>query len=118
MPSPQREYKHIREDLKNRVPGTVAEWAAKNHGVEGAQYFQGCGTAFTRWDDVAVGHGNTSLEAYDDAVEQLAMSGWKVHLLPKRPRGFSNKSELPKDLDEDSELYHYACVYVKGVAPR
>ena len=122
MPSPERQNKYVRQDLRAGKPGTIAEWQADDHGVDHAQYFQGCGVALTRWDDVSVGAGDNPREAYEDAVEQLAMAGWDTFLLPARPRGFSSKSEIeydpPLEEDESGELYHYVCVYVRGIPPR
>jgi hypothetical protein len=46
-----------------------------DHGVEGEQYFQGCGVAYTDFDDVATGLGDTFNEALADALESLAQSG-------------------------------------------
>jgi hypothetical protein len=46
-----------------------------DHGVEGEQYFQGCGVAYTDFDDVATGIGDTYNDALADALEGLATSG-------------------------------------------
>jgi hypothetical protein len=53
---------------------TITEHEIRNHGVEHSQYFQGAGTAFTRFDACYTGIGDSLGEALDDAVEQLAMS--------------------------------------------
>lgn len=45
-----------------------------NHGIEHSQYFQGCGTSFTRWQHVATGVGDTLIDALEDALE-MALSG-------------------------------------------
>ena len=42
-----------------------------NHGVENSDYFQGCGTAFTDFDNVCTGIGDTLYEAIDDCLEQI-----------------------------------------------
>ncbi len=52
-----------------------------DHGIEGSQYFQGCGTAFTDYTDVATGIGDNYQEALDDALESLAQSGWNVDVV-------------------------------------
>lgn len=44
------------------------------HGVDGSQYFQGCGTCFTDFDFVQTGIGSTEKEAFDDALECIATS--------------------------------------------
>lgn len=115
MPKPKRRW--IKHALETGKPGTVEEWEAHDLGVEHSQYFQGCGTSFTRWDDVASGIGNTPLEAFNDALEMLAQGGWDVNFIPERPRGLSSRSQLPKDMDEESELHHFVCVYVRGIQP-
>lgn len=43
-----------------------------DHGIEGSQYFQGCGTAFSKFDHAVTGAGENALEAFDDALEQIA----------------------------------------------
>jgi len=48
------------------------------HGVEHEQYFQGCGTSFTPFTDVATGIGDDAAEAFDDALESLAQAGWDL----------------------------------------
>jgi hypothetical protein len=41
-----------------------------DHGVEHSQYFQGCGTAFTEYDEVYTGIGSSLQEALADALNQ------------------------------------------------
>lgn len=109
--------KYVRQYLREGRAGTVAEWYIEDHGVDHAQYFRGCGLAHTHWDDVAVGAGYSPREAYEDAVMQLASSGWDTFEMPSG-KGFSNRSEVPEvGEDELSELYHYVCVYVRGIPP-
>ncbi len=45
-----------------------------DHGIDGSQYFPGCGTAFTEYNGVATGCGDTFAEAIDDALESMAQS--------------------------------------------
>ena len=42
------------------------------------QYWQGHGVAFTEYDECVTGCGETLREAFEDAVEQLAMDGFDV----------------------------------------
>lgn len=51
-------------------------WEIIDHGIEHSQYFQGCGTTFTEFSDVATGIGDNPKEAMEDALEMLAQSGW------------------------------------------
>ena len=61
-----------------------------NHGADHCQYFPGCGTAWTDFDEVATGAGFDAAEAYQEAVESIyTLHGDladKLHL-PTRPRG-------------------------------
>lgn len=68
---------------------TVQEYEILDHGVEHSQYFQGCGTAFTEFDDVATGIGETPHEALADALESLAQNDWDME-------GIEN--DLPDDV--------------------
>jgi hypothetical protein len=47
-----------------------------DHGIEHPQYFQGCGVAFTSFENVVTGIGNNRDEAIDDCLEQIAQSGF------------------------------------------
>lgn len=53
----------------------ISEYEIRDHGVDGEQYFQGAGVAFTKWEDCYTGIGDSTAEALEDALEQLAMSG-------------------------------------------
>jgi hypothetical protein len=96
------------------------------HGLEHSQYFQGHGTAFTRFADCATGIGSTEQEALNDALEQLASNGWDTEALEKLEDVEEDvkraSGEVPKDLreawvecgeDGECELYVYVSVDVK-----
>ena len=72
------------------------------HGADHEQYFQGCGTAFSNFDNVVTGIGTDAKEAYLDAVEQvyqqLGEEADKLKL-PKRPRGISKEDKSPPEED-------------------
>lgn len=53
-------------------------YEVRDHGVDHAQYFQGCGTSYTDFDIVFTGAGSTGQEAYSDALDQAAMSGYDI----------------------------------------
>ena len=44
----------------------IGEFEVVNHGIENFQFFQGCGTAFTRFGNCATGIGDNPAEAVDD----------------------------------------------------
>lgn len=52
--------------------GNVAAFQVLDHGEDGSQYFPGCGVAFTDFEHVATGVGDTASEALADALEQMA----------------------------------------------
>lgn len=88
----------------------VIEFQIISHGYMYPDYFQGCGVAFTEFQDVATGCGNDAKEAYEDAVESLAQCGWNVDKLPRRPRGIRASDRVPARCDE---AYWYVSVRVR-----
>jgi hypothetical protein len=89
---------------------TVAEYEIVDHGVEHNQYFQGCGTAFTRFTDVATGVGDDPQAALDDALESLAQSGWDVEeIFNAAGRDYPTTNIQ----DETGELGYYVSVRVR-----
>jgi hypothetical protein len=56
----------------------VSEHQWEDIGIEHSQYFPGRGTAFTEWDDVFVGIGDTPEEAAEDALEYAAQCGYEL----------------------------------------
>jgi hypothetical protein len=90
------------------------------HGVDHPQYFLGAGLAFTEYTGKATGCGEDAVEAYEDAVEALACTGYDVTYLPRRPRGLSrrdsgeaNLKAQGEDRAEDCELTYYVTVRVR-----
>ena len=82
-----------------------------NHGYNHSQYFQGCGTCGTSFDCAVTGCGMNAKEAYEDAVEQIAMQGHKINL-PTRPRGINAKDKVHARLakEEYNEFYFYVSI--------
>jgi hypothetical protein len=52
----------------------ISKWQVVRDGIDSPSYYQGCGVALTEYDNVVTGVGDTEREAFDDALEQLAMS--------------------------------------------
>jgi len=50
----------------------IGKFEVIDHGVNGSQYFQGCGVSFTEFDHVVTGYGDNFSEALEDALEMLA----------------------------------------------
>jgi hypothetical protein len=83
-----------------------------DHGYEHSQYFQGCGTAFTRFSNVVTGCGYNAKEAYNDALEQVFMSTGAEKLnFPSRPKGINARNKVPADcMGEGSEVVYYVSI--------
>lgn len=105
----------IRRNMK-----PVAEFEILDHGVEHEQYFQGCGVSFTKFEDVATGIGSSAIDAFEDALEQLACQGWDVESI-KPPEGMSEEIDIPTEDDYDDDanedyemcIWHYVSVRVR-----
>jgi len=54
----------------------IEEHEIREHGIDSSSYYQGAGTSFTQWEDVAVGIGSNKHDALEDALEQLASQGY------------------------------------------
>jgi len=99
----------------------VKEYEVIDHGFDAEQYFPGCGTAFTGFEDVATGIGDTAGEAFDDALENLARNDWdvstikgKTRLSRQGVRGYLRSVGIKPDPDGDgAETHAYVSVRVK-----
>ena len=79
-----------------------------DHGMDHSQYFQGCGTAFTNFTHVWTGVGNSSKEAYNDALDQAYMDiSDLADKFPKRPAGFTLRPTVPADSED---VYFYVSI--------
>jgi hypothetical protein len=92
----------------------ISKFEIINHGYDHSQYFQGCGVAFTDFDHVVTGCGMDAKEAYQDAVNQLAMSNYNMDKLPTRPHGIRQKDKIPAEYlkQENNELFWYVSIRV------
>lgn len=66
-----------------------------NHGYEYAGYFQGCGTYGSAFENVVTGCGMDAKEAYEDALDQMGMTGISVDSMPTRPKGIRRRDKVP-----------------------
>lgn len=57
---------------------TIQEYEIIDHGVEHTDYFQGCGVAFTRFEECFTGIGWTFREALQNAVDDAAVAGYSI----------------------------------------
>lgn len=54
----------------------ILDYQIINHGIEHPDYFQGCGVSFTEYDFCVTGIGGNERDAFEDALEQLAMADY------------------------------------------
>ena len=79
-----------------------------DHGVEHEAYFQGCGVAFTKYDEVYTGIGNSLREALEDAAEQAATNGVEI------PSKLDDEISLALEREyNEPEHWYYASIRVK-----
>ena len=99
----------------------IKEYEIVDHGFDGEQYFQGCGVAFSDFDDVATGMGDTAREAFDDALDNLAENDWDVSKIKGKSklsrqgvRGYLRSIGIKLDPDGDgSETHYYLSIRVR-----
>jgi len=90
----------------------MAKYEIIDHGWDNSQYFQGCGTAYTDFDNVVTGVGDNAKKAYCDAVEQMWMIESNADMvrlhLPTRPYGIRAKNKVPACAND--ECYWYVSI--------
>jgi hypothetical protein len=62
----------------------IGEFDLIDHGAEASQYFQGCGVAFTGFENVGTGIGDNPAEAIDGCLEQVAQAGFETEGMEAR----------------------------------
>jgi hypothetical protein len=98
----------------------ITKFEIISHGVDHAQYFQGCGLSFTDYTDIATGCGRTEKEALDDALDSLAQNGWDIEPIDQSDEYVNANDEMTPELAEayqdeahdNCELYYYVSVRV------
>ena len=65
----------------NTTRTKVTEYQLLDHGIDHAQYFQGCGTAFTKYDHCVTGCGDNPAEALADSLDSIAQDGFDAEAL-------------------------------------
>ena len=66
-----------------------------NHGPHYQQYFYGCGTYGSAFENVVTGCDMDAKEAYEDALDQMAQIGIDVDKMPIRPGGIRRRDKVP-----------------------
>ena len=83
---------------------TITCFEIVDHGINHAQYFQGCGVSHSKFTEVATGCGDNPAEALADALEMLAQDGWDVSKVEASAEGVAYlKAEKPSASDEVRE---------------
>ena len=83
---------------------TITCFEIVDHGIDHAQYFQGCGVGRTKFTEVATGCGDNPAEALADALEMLAQDGWDVSKVEASAEGLAYaKAVKPSAFDEARE---------------
>ena len=80
---------------------TITCFEIVDHGIDNAQYFQGCGVSRTKFSDVAIGCGDNPAAALSDALETLAQDGWDVSKVEASAEGIAYlNADKPSASDE------------------
>lgn len=86
----------------------VIEYEIINHGMEHSQCFRGYGVSGTRYTHVWTGIGDSAKEAYNDALDQMAMDDEQAAvMMPTRPAGVRSRPKVPPDLED---VYFYVSI--------
>lgn len=86
----------------------VGEFELVDHGVEHEQYFQGCGTSFTKYEFCATGCGYDPAEALDDLLEMISQNSFDTEGLEERilqDVGVKQIPNKPKATGEEQQYY-------------
>lgn len=99
---------------------TISEFELIDHKIQHSQYFQGCGTVFTRFEHVITGIGNNPMIAICDCLNQMAMAGFNAENMEARIMKQEGWEALPtdpavqwnRDIGEvpNDQLYYYVSI--------
>lgn len=99
---------------------TVSDYEVIDHGFDSEQYFQGEGLAYTEFEDIGTGIGETAQEAFEDACESLAQNDWdtsaikgKSKLSRQTVQGYLKSIGISKEDREETETHAYVSIRVK-----
>lgn len=94
---------------------TVSAYELIDHGIDGCQYFPGCGTYGTAYSHVVTGCGDNPAEAIEDALEQIACGEDSVDVDALEAQiladaGWREFPTSPSVTDNSDELYYYVSI--------
>lgn len=97
----------------------VEEWEVIEHGMMLSDYFSGCGTAFTKFEDVYTGVGDNPRDALADAMEIAGDCGWdfsyvSVEQLSEEPSVSAIEEHTGEDL---SDTYYIVSIRLLSFNP-
>lgn len=86
----------------------LIEYEIIDHGMMYRDYFQGCGVSCTRFTHVWTGVGDSSKEAYNDALDEMFMDDREAaEKMPTRPSGIRARPKVPHDSED---VYFYVSI--------
>jgi hypothetical protein len=94
----------------------IGDFELVDHGAEHAQYFQGCGVAFTSFAYVATGIGDNPAAAIDDCLDQIAQAGFATDDMVARIKAQEGLEALPTTPDvqaiygDNEDIYYYVSI--------
>lgn len=83
----------------------LTDYELISHGDMYPDYFQGCGVSYTSFENVVTGCGSTEKEAFEDALEQIAMDGVTIS-----PELESEGERADSERESEEECYFYVSV--------
>lgn len=91
---------------------TIGRFELIDHGIEGSDYFQGCGVSCTSFGNVVTGIGDNPAEAIDDCLEQIASgTDFNTEGMEQRILAEEGWSELPTAPSVTEEGYSTESYY-------
>ena len=95
----------------------ISDYEIIDHGIENSQYFQGCGTAFSKYENVVTGCGSNPSEAIADALDQISAMDFNVCATLESEvdvgeyLGTTSPNTNPShEENEDSKMYYYLSI--------
>lgn len=91
----------------------ITKYEIINHGIYHSQYFPGCGTYGTDYDQVFTGIGENAKEAYENALDIIATDDYDTESLPSKPRGIRKDNKVSTRL-LDLNFHWFVSIMIKG----
>jgi hypothetical protein len=93
---------------------TVVEYSYVDHGEDGESYFPGCGVAWTDFDEVYTGQGDSALAAAHEALELASHDHeWGDVLMTLAEDEAESFSGTAINTDGNDEWHYYVSIRIK-----